>query len=240
MVTLDQPAALLPLRPPGFWWRVLSPVGAVVTSVVALIVAGGVLYAATDMSETAIGAVVTPLTSLLLLGFAVRIRRRLPPHERRLAVALKGPRLRAVLLGVAVGLGIVVGAAVIISIGAAVDPVVERRLNEVEDIGNAPWQIVPMVIALVVLAPLGEELLFRGLLLRGLARRMRFWPAAAISSALFTAAHFDSYILWPRTISLLGTGLALAWFYRQRGYWASVTAHATVNAVAAIALIASS
>ncbi len=40
------------------------------------------------------------------------------------------------------------------------------------------------VVAVVVLAPLGEELLFRGLLLRGLVRKLRFWPAAAISLAV--------------------------------------------------------
>ena len=239
-MTLEQPPALARPRPPGFWWRVLSPIGAVLVSFTVLIVTASVLYAATDMSDTAISAVVTPLTSLLLLVFALAIRRRLPAHEQRLAVAIKGPPVRTILLGVAVGLGIVAGAAIIISIGAAIDPVVERRLNEVEDIGNAPWQIVPMVIALVVLAPLGEELLFRGLILRGLARRMAFWPAAIVTSVLFTSAHFDSYVLWPRTVSLFGTGLVLAWFYRRRGYWGSVAAHATVNAVAAIALIASS
>ncbi len=124
--------------------------------------------------------------------------------------------------------------------GSAIDPVVERRLNEVEDIGTVPWQVVLTVIALVVLAPLGEELLFRGLLLRGLARRLDFWPAALITSAVFAGAHADSYILWPRALALFGTGLVLAWIYRRRGYWASVSAHATVNTIAAIALVASS
>lgn len=239
-MTLDQPVAVLPPRPPGFWWRVLSPVGAVLVSFVVLIVAAGVLYAATDMSDTSIGALVTPLTSLLLLVFALLIRARLPAHEQRLAVAVKGPLRRAVLVGILVGLGIVVVAAIVISIGAAIDPVVQRRLDEVEKIGSELWQIVPMVIALVVLAPLGEELLFRGLILRGLVRRMGFWAAAAVSSALFTASHFDSYVLWPRTITLFATGMALAWVYRRRGYWGSVAAHATVNGIAAVALIASS
>ena len=109
------------------------------------------------------------------------LRSGLPAHERHAAVAVKGPLRRAVLAGIAVGAGIVVAAAIIIAIGAAIDPVVERRLDDVEDIGTAPWQLVLMVLSLVVLAPLGEELLFRGLLLRGLARRLRFWPAALIS-----------------------------------------------------------
>jgi membrane protease YdiL (CAAX protease family) len=34
--------------------------------------------------------------------------------------------------------------------------------------------------------------------------------------------------------------MVLAWVYRKRGYWASVTTHATVNTIASIALIASS
>jgi membrane protease YdiL (CAAX protease family) len=38
----------------------------------------------------------------------------------------------------------------------------------------------------------------------------------------------------------VGTGVALAWLYRRRRYWASVTAHATVNVVAWIALVTSS
>jgi membrane protease YdiL (CAAX protease family) len=71
-------------------------------------------------------------------------------------------------------------------------------------------------------------------------RRIRFWPAALISSLLFAAAHADAYLLWPRAIALAGTGVVLAWLYRWRGYWASVTAHATVNVVAATALVASS
>ena len=35
-------------------------------------------------------------------------------------------------------------------------------------------------------------------------------------------------------------GLVFAWVYRERGYACAVAAHATVNGVAAIALVASS
>ena len=65
-----------------------------------------------------------------------------------------------------------VGAAIILLAGSAIDS--ERGAaarTRSRSIGTAPWQLVLTVIALVVLAPLGEELLFRGLLLRGLARR---------------------------------------------------------------------
>lgn len=224
---------------PGFLWRVLSPIGAVVLAFVVLVVAAGVL-SATDLSDDSTAAVLSFGTSLLLLAFGALLWWRLPAHERRAAVALKHSAWGAVGLGVTIGIGLVIGAGAIILLGSAIDPVVERRIEEVEEIGTAPWQIGLTVLAVVVLAPVGEELLFRGLLLRALVRRIRFWPAALLSALLFAAAHADAYLLWPRAIALAGTGVVLAWLYRWRGYWASVTAHATVNIVAATALVASS
>ena len=224
---------------PGFLWRVLSPIGAVLLAFVLLLVGAGALQA-TSLSDDATTALLQVGTGLLLLVFALLLWRALPEHERRAATALKHSAGGAIGLGVTLGIGIVIGAGAIIFAGQAIDPVVERRLEEVEEIGTVPWQLAILVLALVVLAPLGEELLFRALLLRALTRRLRFWPAAIISSLLFAAAHPDSYLLWPRAIALVLTGLVLAWLYRWRGYWASVTAHATVNTVASIALIATS
>jgi membrane protease YdiL (CAAX protease family) len=239
VATLDQARPATAPPSPGFWWRVLSPVGAVLVAFVVLAVGAGILDA-TSISDDGAAAILTFGTSVLLLAFGVLLWLRLPAHERRAAVALKHSAWGAVGLGVTMGIGLVIGAGTIILIGTAIDPVVERRIDDIEEIGTVPWMVVLTVIAVVVLAPLGEELLFRGLLLRGLVQRMRFWYAAALSSLLFSAAHADSYLLWPRALSLFLTGLVLAWLYRWRGYWASATAHATVNLVAAVALVASS
>lgn len=239
MATLEQAGARPPDPVPGFWWRVLSPLGAVLGAFVLLVVSAGVL-SLTALSDDALEAILVFATSLLLLVFAVLLWLGLPAMNRRAAVAVKGPMATAVAFGFGMGIALVVGAGLILLAGSAIDSNVERRLDEVESIGTVPWQLVLTVTALVVLAPLGEELLFRGLLLRGLARRLPFWAAAVISSILFASAHADVYVLWPRAIALVGTGLVLAWIYRRRGYWASVSAHATVNIVAAIALVASS
>jgi membrane protease YdiL (CAAX protease family) len=239
VATLDQARPAPAPAPPGFWWRVLSPVGAVLLAFLLLVVGAGILDA-TSISDDGAAAILSFATSVLLLVFGVLLWLRLPAHERRAAVALKHSAWGAVGLGVTIGIGLVIGAATIILIGTAIDPVVERRIDDVEEIGTVPWMVVLTVVAVVVLAPLGEELLFRGLLLRGLVQRMRFWPAALLSALLFASAHADSYLLWPRALSLFLTGIVLAWLYRWRGYWASVTAHATVNTVAAIALVASS
>ena len=238
MATLDPAPLGRPAPPPpGFWWRVLSPPAAVVAAFVCALVAAAVL-SATPMGEDALVTVLQFIASALILVFALLLWRGLPEHERRAVLAIKGSPRRVAWTGVGIGALIVVGAAILLAAGSAIDPNVERQVQDQERIGTAPWELGLWVVALVALAPLGEELLFRGLLLRGLTRRVRFWPAAAISSLVFAAAHLDAYVLWPRAIGIFGTGLALAWVYRRRGYWGSVAAHATVNAVASISLIA--
>jgi membrane protease YdiL (CAAX protease family) len=231
---LETPAPTLP----GFWWRVLSPLGAVVVALAALIVLFVVLDAG-GVSEGAQAAVAPAATGVLLIGFGLALWRGLPAHERRRAVAVKGSVGRAVAAGVAGGLGLVVVSQIVLLIGVAIDDGARRRLDELgEELGAAPWQMALTVTSLVLLAPVGEELLFRALLLRALAQRMRFWAAALVSSLVFAAVHIDAFVLWPRAIALVLTGLGLAWIYRRRGYPACVIAHATVNAVASIALLA--
>ena len=237
--TLEQAGPAPADARPGFLWRLLSPIGAVLLAFV-LLAAGAGALTATSLSDDATAAVLAAVTSLLLLVFGALLWLRLPAHERRTAVALKHTLGGAIGLGLTIGIGIIIGSGAILVAGSAIDPGVEERLEDVEEIGTVPWQATLTIVALVLLAPLGEELLFRGLLLRALVRRLRFWPAAVISSLVFAAAHADAYLIWPRAIALVGTGVALAWLYRWRGYWASVIAHATVNAVASIALVASS
>lgn len=231
------PAAPLPASA-GFWPRVARPIGAVLLAFGISIPVAAAL-AATSLSEDGIAAVFTIIGSALIALFALVFLSALPAHERRLTLAVKHSVRGTIGLGAVIGVGIIITSAALILLGTLIDGGLEDRLEEqAVSIGTVPWQAILMVIALVILAPLGEELVFRGLLLRALARRLAFWPAALITALLFAASHADSYVIWPRAIALTLTGLALAWLYRWRGYWASVTAHATVNLVAAIALIA--
>lgn len=218
--------------------RLLPPIAAVLLSFLLLVTAAGLL-ARTSLSETTTAALLSAATSLLLLVFGVAVWRRLPGHERRVTVAVKRGWRNAVLTGVAAGVALVGVATGIVAAGAALDPVVERRLEDVETIGPQPWQIAVTLVTLILLAPVSEELLFRGLMLRALVRRFAFWVAAALSALLFTAAHIDAYVLWPRAVSIFLTGLVLAVLARSRGLPAAVTAHAVVNAVVAVALVAS-
>lgn len=51
------------------------------------------------------------------------------------------------------------------------------------------WAVLVIAFAAVVVAPVLEEVLFRGLVLRGLMLRIGFWPAALASSVCFGLFH---------------------------------------------------
>ena len=202
MGTLEQAGRGPASERPGFRWRVFSPIGAVLLAFAVLVVAAGVLQAA-PLSDDAATALLQFGTSLLLLVFALRLRRGLPAHERRLTTALKGSLGGAIGMGIAIGAAIVVGAGVIIFIGQAIDPVVKRRLDDMEEIGTVPWQLAHGVRAG------GARPARRGAALPGPAAA---GPGAApailavrdvVSCLLFASAHLDSYVLWPRAIALV-------------------------------------
>lgn len=95
-----------------------------------------------------------------------------------------------------------------------------------------PWLVV---LAVVILAPLAEEVFFRGVVFNAwLRERGRRW--AFIGSALlFALIHLSLVALLP--IFLLG--LALAWVYARTGsLLAPIAMHATVNGISvALALL---
>ena len=234
VTTLDPPGPLP--HEPSFWWRTLSPIGALLGAfVIAALIA--VPLSVTPMGEDGLLTVVQFASSLLILGFGLLLLRRLPALDQRRALAPKGGLAASIGLGLAVGVGMVALSIAIIGIGVAIDSGLEEGLEDIAlEFEPVLWQTTMLVIALTVLAPLGEELLFRVLLLRALVRRMSFWKAAVLSGVLFAAAHPDGYLLWPRALALVVSGIALAWIYRERGYPAAVAAHATLNGIAAISV----
>jgi membrane protease YdiL (CAAX protease family) len=103
----------------------------------------------------------------------------------------------------------------------------ERALELVE-----PWLAV---FAFVLLAPVAEELFFRGVVFNAwLRERGRTWAYVG-SALLFAAIHLSVVTVVP--IFLLG--LALAWIYRRTGsLLAPIAMHATVNGISvAISLL---
>lgn len=88
--------------------------------------------------------------------------------------------------------------------------------------------IVLVGISAVLIAPLAEELFFRGFLLGGLSRAWSAVPALVLSSALFSALHFDVGSLIPFMLAGLLFG---ALYVRTGGVTAPVIAHFGFNVV---------
>ena len=82
-----------------------------------------------------------------------------------------------------------------------------------------------------VLAPVVEELMFRGFLLNALLRYMPIALAAVVSALLFGAAHAS----WSAFAPLAGAGLVLAAiYYRTGALTASMIAHAGFNTIGVV------
>lgn len=87
----------------------------------------------------------------------------------------------------------------------------------------------------VILAPLFEELVFRGLLFAILRRRFRFFPAALISAAIFGLAHGYGVV---GLISVCWSGVIWAWIYEKTGSLApGILAHAVNNLLVCLAVM---
>ena len=88
--------------------------------------------------------------------------------------------------------------------------------------------LIMATLAIVLAAPVGEELLFRGLLL-GRFSAYGYWRfGVAFSSVLFMLVHPPK-----NYIAILGIGLLSAWLYlRTKSLWPSMALHALNNAAA--------
>ena len=90
----------------------------------------------------------------------------------------------------------------------------------------------------VLLVPVTEELLYRGLIFRGLQKKNRL-IAYLVSAAVFSLIHVVGYIGMTSTTTLLlcflqylPAGLSLAWAYEKADtIWAPILMHMTVNQI---------
>lgn len=102
--------------------------------------------------------------------------------------------------------------------------------------GGSPWILLLLPVVAVVVAPIAEEVFFRGYLYA--VFRSKFtrdpWYALYWSSAVFAVVHF--YVIHFIPVFLIG--LALGYLYRRRGFLiAPVVAHATANLLVTVATL---
>ncbi len=86
-----------------------------------------------------------------------------------------------------------------------------------------------VLLAVCVVAPIAEETIFRGLLLKGFLEKMNRWPAILLNALLFGILHLN---IW-QGISAFFLGILLCWLYAEIGSLKLVIfAHAANNFIA--------
>jgi hypothetical protein len=106
-------------------------------------------------------------------------------------------------------------------------PVVQESVSALRE-SSDPAVLVLMALAAVLVAPLAEELVFRGYVYPVVKRFGGRWTAAAGSALLFAAAHNHAAGILP----LCGLGLILVAAYELTGsLWAPIAVHACFNGV---------
>jgi uncharacterized protein len=111
--------------------------------------------------------------------------------------------------------------------------------TNVEDLGEDDLVAgFAVALAVIVVAPVAEEIFFRAFFYRALRTRLRVWSAALIDGLVFGALHFqgaDTAIILP-VIAVFGVGQCLV-YERTGSLFAVIAIHAAFNTVAMLSLV---
>jgi membrane protease YdiL (CAAX protease family) len=250
-VTITRPALLT--RADGrerigipFWNGVLAAIGSTIIGFAATFVATFVLVVAVVLA-TGRAPLMTPGHPVLALAEIIFYATggafawyRLRATGRTFFRPLDARDVRILLLGVA--------ALFAVRVGTVIQLIVSNQTKHVQAgfehfsvNAHAPavtaLSVALAVITIVVIAPIIEEIVFRGLLFGALAPRLGVLAAAIVSALLFGLIHGDP-VLFP-TLAALGFVAALS--YAATGNLVvPIALHALNNALGAAALIATS
>lgn len=145
-----------------------------------------------------------------VLAFAVWLRHA-PQSEY---FALNRPRPHDVALGLACLVGLIATSDGLLYASGR-DLVTTFQLQSYTSAAAEGW-LPAMVVAAIVIAPAGEEIMFRGFLFRGWARSQHSaWPAIVVISVLWAGLHVQYD--WTGMLQIFVIGLFLGWMRLRSG-----------------------
>jgi uncharacterized protein len=192
------------------------------------------------------GPAITLIAALFYRWGTSRIDERADAAEQReLSERLELERapLGGSLFGLVLGMTIALGGSVVLGwvmerVGVPVQEQIGiQRIVEAARRGEATFEFAMLVVAAVLLAPLAEEWLFRGLLFRRMRAVGNRPIAYGLSALAFAAIHTNpaGFVIY------LWLGLVFAFVYERTGrLWVPIGVHMGNNAVALFGLLYSS
>lgn len=137
----------------------------------------------------------------------------------------------------------VFGFAIILAIVKALVP--DLDVNQAQDLGlNGSYNLVQLIfiaICLVILPPISEEIIFRGMLYSSLKKGMPIIAAAIIASLLFASGHLlesgNGSLLYVAGIDTFVLSMILVYLREKTGgLWSSMGLHAIKNSIAFVSI----
>lgn len=140
-----------------------------------------------------------------------------------------------------IGFGLLLYPGLVFGVGLALSAILRAVSGEIAEVpeqvpsGLSAVGIVVTSAYAIVIAPMHEELFFRGILFRGVRDRYGLGAGLVASGVGFSLIHYLDGP-WQGTVLLMGVmlfnGIALAWFYERRGNVVSNTvAHMAFNVI---------
>lgn len=209
-------------------WRALEGLGIWLIATVGAIVVGVPLRLVLSGDAWEVSLILAN-EALLAVAVVVWIRVR---HKVGLQALVRGGRSSDLGVGVALGMaGYFVATIVGGILARVIETVTNRPVEAPEQISvDQPSAILLVMIGIsvIVLAPIAEELLFRGVIFRGLRNWAKPGVAIVVSAVFFGIAHLIPLVIPP----IFVLGLLLAWIVETRGSLVpSIAAHVTFNVI---------
>ena len=185
----------------------------------------GLLAALAIRSHLAAGGLLPVLTiffTIGLVGVAVAV---MPLGGMALpALGLRGVGWRPVVFGILGTLAL--------SVAVSQTGLQPEGMKQAMKVSREPAQLLAALLVMAVLAPLAEELVFRGLLYGWLESRWNSGVAFVVSSLAFAAAHYEP----AHIVLVLPLGLLFGYLRRRTGSLVpSLAAHMANNGFAMVA-----
>jgi membrane protease YdiL (CAAX protease family) len=223
-----------PRRTGAAGWPPWTALAALFGGLVATLVGSAIVVAASGSASledppAGINIALTLLQNLALVGTALLFAR-LAGRPTAVDFGLRRPQLkRAIGLLVAVWIGFyVISALWVLALGIDEHQELPDRLGADQGTLN----LLAVVVLITVVAPLGEELFFRGYFFGALRNWRGVWPAAIATGLVFGGIHAGSApvgFLVP--LAFFGIGLCLLYHYSGSLY-PCIALHALNNAIA--------